>query len=41
MRVAFEVISIVIQNLRIAQEDIKHDKRRWKFLHLTPERLGV
>ena len=41
MRDVFGVISIVIQNLPIAQEDIKYDKKKWKILRLTPERLDV
>ena len=41
MRDVFGVISIVIQNLSIAQEDIECDKKKCKILRLTQERLDV
>ena len=41
MREVFGVISIVIQYLPIAQEDIKYNKKKWKILRLTPDRLDV
>ena len=41
MRDGFGVTSIVIQNLSIAQEDIKYDKKKWKLLRLTTEKLDV
>ena len=41
MRDVFGVISIVIQNLPITQEDIEYNKKKWKILRLTLERLDV
>ena len=41
MRDVFGVVSIVIQNLLITQEDIEYDKKKWKMLLLTPERQDI
>ena len=41
MRDVFGIIIIFIQNLPIAQEDIKHDNKSEKFLRLTLEKLDI